>query len=252
MTQLLGLLVYPLTQVFLLQLAALTALLGGSRRLGIGLLAVAILWLYLASTPWLAERLLAVLERPYPPVAAATLPEADAIILLGGGVHRRRAPEVMGDLNRWSDRLLFAATLYQQGKAPVIVLSGGGPEGGDTDAAMAQEILEVMGVPAAATVLEEGSRNTRGNAVYSAAIVRERGWQQVLLVTSALHMRRATALFRQQGVNAIPAATDHRLGGPEEEWVWQSFVPNLAGLIDTHYAMHELAGYLVYAWLGWL
>ncbi len=245
-------LAYPLTQVFLLQLAALAALLGASRRLGIGLLTAAVVWLYLTSTPWLAERLLTVLEQPYPPVAAAALPQADAIILLGGGVHERRAPEVMGDLNRWSDRLLFAATLYQQGKAPLIVLSGGGPEGRDTDAAMAQEILEVMGVPPAATVLEERSRNTRGNALYSADIVRERGWQDVLLVTSAFHMRRATALFEKQGVNTIPAPTDHRLGGSVEGFVWQSFVPTLAGLADTHYAMHELVGYVVYSWLGWL
>jgi uncharacterized SAM-binding protein YcdF (DUF218 family) len=245
-------LAYPLTQVFLLQLAALVALLRASPRLGTGLLAAAVAWLYIASTPLLADRLLTVLEQPYPPVAAATLPEADAIILLGGGVHERKAPNVMGDLNRWSDRLLFTASLYQQGKAPVVLLSGGGRAGRDTDAAMAREILEVMGVPAAATVLEERSRNTRDNAVYSAAIVRERGWQDVLLVTSALHMRRASALFEKQGVNAIPAPTDHRLRGSAKGLSRNSFVPTLAGLTDTHYAMHELAGYLAYGWLGWL
>jgi uncharacterized SAM-binding protein YcdF (DUF218 family) len=49
---------------------------------------------------------------------------------------------------------------------------------------MRQFMLD-LGVPAAALLTEERSRNTRENAEMSAKLLRERGIQKVLLVTSA-------------------------------------------------------------------
>lgn len=252
LTKLLSLLAYPLTQVFLLQLAALLALCSGWRRSGVLLVAVSVGWLYLASTSWLGDWLMTDLEQPYPPVAVSALPEADVILLLGGGVHSRKSAAVLGNLNRWSDRLLFAAALYHASKAPVILISGGGPEGESTEAAMTEEILRVMQVPASAMMLEQVSRNTHDNAVFSAPLLAERGWSRVLLVTSAFHMRRATALFAAQGVTVIPAPTDHHISNMLDERDWLDRVPSLSSLTVTHYAIHERVGYLFYRLRGWL
>lgn len=248
--KLLSLLVYPLTQFFLLQLAALLVLLRGWRRSGILLLLTGLCWCYLASTAvfggWLMQRL----EAPYPPVAATDLPAADAIVLLGGGVHSRKSAAVLGNLNRWSDRLLFSAALFKAGKAPVIVLSGGGPAGQPTEAQLSLEILQVMGVPAGSMLMEEASRDTHGNALYTVPLLRERDLRKVLLVTSAFHMRRAQALFAAQGMAVIPAPTDHHTGPGEiglRDWF-----PTLEGLTLTHYALHERAGYEIYRLRDWL
>ena len=67
-----------------------------------------------------------------------------------------------------------------------------------------------IGVPAEAVVLEGKSRNTHENAIFTAAILKDKGWRSVLLVTSAGHMRRAMAAFRKAGVAATAATADVR------------------------------------------
>ncbi|MBV5273815.1 MAG: YdcF family protein, partial [Lamprocystis purpurea] len=75
-----------------------------------------------------------------------------------------------------------------------------------------------LGVPERAMVLEEQSRNTRENARFSVALLRERGIGSMVLVTSALHMRRALGLFAAEGMQVFPAATDHEARRPA---AWQ-------------------------------
>jgi uncharacterized SAM-binding protein YcdF (DUF218 family) len=255
-TKLLSLLVYPLTQVFLLQVLALLILWRGRRRTALIIMVAGLAWFYLVSTEVFGGRLMHYLERPYPPVAAEALPEADVIVLLGGGVHSRKSPQVLGDLNRWSDRLLFATALYKAGKAPMIVLSGGGPDGRPTESALSRDILQVMGVPVASLLLEQNSRDTYGNALHTAPLLRQRGWERVLLVTSAFHMRRAVALFAAQGITVIPAPTDHFVDRHDDPGDQQlqvlAWLPTLKGMLVTHYAMHELVGFGVYRLRGWL
>lgn len=84
---------------------------------------------------------------------------------------------------------------------------------------MRQFMLD-LGVPAAALLTEERSHNTQENAEMSDKLLRERGIQQVLLVTSALHMRRAVHLFEQQGLVVHPVATDHEVGSPKARFNW--------------------------------
>jgi uncharacterized SAM-binding protein YcdF (DUF218 family) len=246
----LSLLLYPVSQVFLLALAGFIALWRGRRRGAMVLLGAALGWFYLAGTGAFGGWLMGSLEAGYPPVAAGNLPQADAIVLLGGAVHERASEDTLGDLNRWSDRLLFAAALYHEGKAPVIVISGGGEEGDPTEAELMRDILRVMGVPTAAMVLEEASRTTHDNARFTVPLLRERGWDEVLLVTSAFHMRRAVALFQRQGMAVIAAPTDHQVVTFPADIM--AFLPTLGGLTLTTYALHERAGYLVYRARGWL
>ena len=58
-----------------------------------------------------------------------------------------------------------------------------------------QLFLGALGVPQSVFMLESRSRSTRENAVNSAVMLRERGMNRILLVTSARHMPRARALF---------------------------------------------------------
>ena len=71
-----------------------------------------------------------------------------------------------------SDRLLLAYRLYRAGKAPLVICSGGdNPVSGGSniqpEAAVMCQLLEEWGVPAAAVQVENGSINTRENAVLS-------------------------------------------------------------------------------------
>ena len=55
--------------------------------------------------------------------------------------------------------------------------------------------------------LEDRSENTEQNALYSAAILKEAGIKQIILVTHAAHMRRALAYFQASGLHVVPAPT---------------------------------------------
>ena len=112
------------------------------------------------------------------------------------------------------------------------------------------DILRVMGVPPGAMLLEEQSLTTYENALYSAPLLRERGIGRVLLVTSAFHMPRAVAVFEAQGVEVVPAPTDFkRLVG---EGLIPGWLPGAGNLARSSFALHEMAGLLVYRWRGWL
>ena len=96
-------------------------------------------------------------------------------------------------------------------------------------------------MPAAAIVMESASRDTRENAGLTRAILAQRGYRRVLLVTSALHMPRALAKFRAEGIDAIPAPTDHEAQGVTTVSDW---IPSTTALDGTSRALKEWIGLL--------
>ena len=186
--------------------------------------------LWIAATPFFANWLNWRLESEFPPVNVETLPQSDVVILLGG---------VGLDFDNPANRIMHALQIYRAGKAPLIVISGGN----------ADPLVE-LGAPRSALILETESRNTRENAVNTAAIFKAHGWQNGLLVTSAIHMPRALAAFQRVGLNVVPAATgiDARLFQSDGSIDLQM---NKEALLQTAAAIKEIVGLLVYRCLGW-
>jgi uncharacterized SAM-binding protein YcdF (DUF218 family) len=109
------------------------------------------------------------------------------MLVLGGTMDPPDAMRPWPNLGAAADRVWHASRLYAVGKAPVVLLSGGSDMTAASQAeslGMRQFMLD-LGVPAAALLTEERSHNTRENAEMSAKLLRERGIQKVLLVTSA-------------------------------------------------------------------
>ncbi len=246
----LSLLLFPLSQVLILLLLALFALWWGRQRLGKVLLSAGLLWLYLCSITPVADFLMGQLEQPYPPSAAQDLPQAAAIVVLGGSTRGDTAAGQPADLNGQADRLVYAAQLHHLGKAPLLVVSGGSAGHVRSEAEEMAEILAIMGVPPRAIVLEEHSRTTYENALYTAQLLRHRHIDRVLLVTSAFHMARAEGVFVRQGVEVIPAATDYQL--LRHARLLPPLLPSVSALQRTTYALREMAGYIVYRVRGYL
>jgi len=213
--------------------------------------------LLLGGNGWVASRLARSLEWRYLP--PDTVPQAEAIVLLGGGTQPARAPRPMVEVTGAGDRVLYAAWLYKQGKAGHILLSGGTLDWSQSDSSPAYDmatLLEMMDVPADALWLEPDSRNTYENAVFSARILREKGIQRVLLVTSALHMPRSVSLFAAQGLDVIPLPTDYTVtqGDQERNDVRAFFLgllPSAENLALTSRVLKEYIGIMVYDLRGW-
>lgn len=234
-------LISPLGTALILGAMALILVGFRKRRWAWMLGTTALVWLLAWSLPVASNRLQKMVEMDYPPVPIEALPHAQALVVLGGCV---RPAEVDGpgpDLSRASDRLWHTARVYHAGKAPLVVLSGGSrPEICATSEAeaMRQHLLD-LGVPTGATLLEEHSRNTRQNASFTADILRERGVTHILLVTSALHMRRAIGQFQAQGLTVTPAATDHEA---RSHFDWEDWLPDAHALDASARTLKEIIG----------
>ena len=223
------------------------------------MLALVVLWL--GSTRWIALGMVRSLEWRYLPMTQ--MPSADAIVLLGGGTESAEYPRQTVELNSSGDRVLYAAWLYKQGKAPHILLSGGLIDWLDTGNTPAEDmavILDMMGVPKEALWLESTSRNTYENAVNSRKFLNEKGINRIILVTSALHMPRSVDLFKHQGFDVIPAPTDYsvtqaawqRLTNPNLATQLLNLMPNIDNLSSVTRALKEYLGMLVYRLRGWM
>lgn len=258
LSKLLPLFVYPLGFACLCLGASL---LTRRPRLQRALAGVGLGVLLVFSSQPVANRLARSLEWRYLP--PAELPSADAIVLLGGGTRAALPPRSFSEVNEAGDRMVQAARLYHAGKAPLIVASGGYIEFlGSTvpEAEAMQELLELLGVPAAAILQEDQARNTYENALYVRALLRDAGANRILLVTSAMHMPRSTAIFAHQGFDVIPAPVDFWVtrtpeGQGAEVGIGGRLLPLLpsAEALDlSTRALKEHIGMAVYRLRGWL
>lgn len=231
------------TSAVVLGLAALVWLLHW-RRSAFALGALAVAWSLLWSLPAAAGALRDSLQNNYLGQSAEGLPQADVIVVLGGGIGRvsgfasgdADAPELAGN------RVAAAARAWQAGRAPHILLSGGPSAStrGVSEARIMADALIKLGVPADALVLEDLSADTRGNAQRSARIAAEHGWKRAILVTSALHMPRALQWFERAGLPALPLAPDV----PAAASAGEPWSPSQRALDDSAQALREYAGLL--------
>lgn len=231
----------------------LLALVFRRSALGGGLAMAGMLWIWLWATPVFSDWVRRSLEGDFPPLELASLPNADAVVVLGGAVGSAVAPRLFPDLNDGADRVWHAARLFHAGKAPLVVVSGGRmpwrPEDGPEAEAMLT-FLGDLGVPAERVLLEGRSSNTRENAVETRRLLADRKIERVLLVTSALHMRRAEATFRALGVAAVPVATDYEVVTGTSSTLLD-YLPDAGALEGGSRAFKEYLGLLVYRLRGW-
>lgn len=258
LSKLLPLFIYPLGFASLMLIGALLTL-WKRPRLSAIFVALALLAILLPGNTWLSNRLVKSLEWQYLP--SGNLPNADAIVVLGGATRPQEPPRPWVDLTEEGDRMIHGAQLYLQGKAPLVIMSGGRIDWrenqGESESADMAQIAEALGVPANAILQDPTSLNTHENAVNVKQILQERSINRVLLVTSAMHMPRSIAIFRKQGINAIPAPTDFLVAADPEiqdtpQGTILALLPDSGSLHRFTRALKEYIGIGFYWLRGWL
>ena len=233
------------------------------RRLGVTVVGLAIVWLYCLSSGWMYLMLGLGLERQFPPARVETLPQSDAIVVLGGGVGGNTNVLHYTELFSGADRVAHAARLWKAGKAPVVIPSGA------NEWQTARPLLMEFGVPESAILVENKSRNTEENVkfivrMFECSNVRmsdgsecsiaqgpkkEGRKPRVLLVTSAFHMRRAKLMFERYApaLEVIPAACDYETTLFREWAKWFDYLlPSAGSLGWTSVMLKEYIGYWGY------
>ncbi|WP_036165765.1 YdcF family protein [Massilia sp. 9096] len=193
-----------------------------------------------------AHLFIAPLERETTPLRAPERAGAQAIVVLAAG-RLQRAPEYGGrDVPDYVAlaRVRYAAHLQRITRLPVLVSGGGSSSNSDHGEpgytyaqAMADALREDFGVPV--RWIEGRSNNTAENAGYSAALLRKDGVKRILLVTDAMHMVRARAVFQRAGLEVVDAPT---VFFSNQKVPLQAWVPSPEGMRRSWYAIYELIG----------
>jgi uncharacterized SAM-binding protein YcdF (DUF218 family) len=181
---------------------------------------MALVFVLFFSSKWGGLWLTVFLERSSHPLSAAQGQAAQAIVVLTGG-----------------DALVQeAARLHSVTGLPILA------SGGDREAVVIKADLEKrFRTPVKWT--EEASRNTEENAKLSAEILIKAKVRRIILVTHALHMRRAQAMFVGQGFEVVPAPVRFSISAQLQ---WADCLPSAAGLKLVKTALHEVMGLAYY------
>lgn len=261
LSKILPLFVYPLGLAIVLTSVALVAILrhrqGKVRKWPLWLIGLALVILLVSSSRPASDWLLGSLEQQNIP--AGNLPKADAIVVLGGGTRPKITPRPWVEVAEAGDRIIYGARLFLEGKAPLLIVSGGRAEwlgeGGNPESEDMAAIATALGVPATAIAQDATSLNTRENAVNVKAILQQRGLHNILLVTSALHMPRSMAIFRKLEIEAIAAPTDFlTVSNTNEKGLAGTLfdlLPDADALKNTTNALKEVVGTIIYRLVGW-
>jgi len=220
------------------------------RRLGVGLIGIAVIASLVITTVPLGKYLLFQLENRFPPVRSLPV-KADGIIVLGGFsnqfITKARGQVALGGA---VERLFEAAVLARRYPEAKVLFTGGS---GDL---FRQEIKEsetlgpafkVLGLKNDRILLESNSRNTYENAVFTHNIIKPTMDQTWFLVTSAFHMPRSVGTFKKNGWNVIPYPVDYNIEGTKDLELGFDFI---GGLSSLNKGMHEWIGLIAYKLLG--
>jgi uncharacterized SAM-binding protein YcdF (DUF218 family) len=234
---------------FALLAAALILLLGHRRKLGWLLLGIVLL-ASLSEALRFSDWLIVDLERPYLRKEVSPPVPADAVIVLGGYAHPSTNNYCGIQFNEAADRLITGIALVRDRKGRVLVLSGGGR--GDppmpVEAQAAAHWIRSWNLVAVPVEFLGPCGDTHDEALHASMLVRTNGWKNIILVTSAWHMRRALATFQKVGLDAIPVAADFR-GLPADATKSRfSWIPRTSSLGQFNLWLEETLGYFYY-WL---
>ena len=157
---------------------------------------------------------------------------------------------------RGSDRLWQAIHLYHKRKIKRIILSGDSGyvfREGLHEADQLKRLLIEQNIPAADILIENKSRNTHENAKETVRFLKEGELtsNSFILITSAIHMHRAEACFKKEGLDCATFSTDHYYD-PSSSLSINSFVPSAEAFIMWKRMIKEWIGTIMYRLFGYL
>jgi len=237
-------LIDPIGLLFLLSLIFLAVL--ALKRINLCLIVATTIWIgsiFIATAPVVVNPMLLHFENQFveEPACLADRP----IVLLGGGVDSRA---VRADQVQYMDHATFKRTLKAKQlatrfpDAPVLVAGGALVE--ITEAAVIEHFLLEAGISESRVYKEGRSRNTYENAVNIAELIADFEMDEhIILITSALHMKRAQAVFNKQGLSVCPVAVDrHGIESVPLYAVW----PQISAMQKFDLLLHEVLAWVLY------
>ncbi|MDT5094097.1 MAG: hypothetical protein QOH60_3460 [Mycobacterium sp.] len=131
-----------------------------------------------------------------------------AIVILGYGLNQNGTMRTI--LRR---RVLTGLAVAQFFPQSPIIVTGGNPQNGVTEAEQMRKMLLLLGIPNDRIIVEDRANSTVQNAQFSVPLAKQAGTSGVILVTSTTHQGRADGDFADAGANVL-ATVSYPDGNP--------------------------------------
>ena len=183
-------------------------------------------------------------------IEARDAPRADAIVVLSGMMTRVQG--AAGPVVEWNDadRFFAGIDLYQAGRAPRLIFTGGvlpWEKTSQSEGAVLKAHAQRFGIPEASIGVSSDAQNTAQEAVAVRAMLAD---SRILLVTSAFHMSRAKQQFERQGFEVSAFPVDFKVRA--NAFTPMDFLPDPRALGLTDIVVREWIGRLYYQLNTWV
>ena len=214
----------------------------GRKRLAKWIGGLTVAWLWLWMTPIMAWVVGVPLESEFlvdgRVPAVESFPKADAIVLLGGSMGAETNLSSYAEMWSGADRVWQVARLYKAGKAQKVIATGNGAR----DSTL--PLLKDFGVPSECVLFHDAL-----NTEEEAKNVNAMGYERILLVTSAWHMKRARLMFKKYApeieVACAPADFENSIVAARP-FSFSDFLPDPGAFMGNSVALHEWVGIVGY------
>jgi len=222
----------------------------------------------LFSNPFLANEMYLLWE--IPPIPIKEVKNYELGIVLTGMSNSGKEPKDRIYASAGIDRLLQAVRLYKEGKIKKIMIVGMSE---DIDFITGQEkspkrtytytdMLKDMCIAEEDIWIESKSKNTYENAQLSANFLQQNNQKlnldlklnvnqnQILVITSAFHLKRSLDCFEKAGLGIDGFSTDFIATERKNTLTILSLIPTEDAMAKWGRIIHEMVGYVVYAITG--
>lgn len=162
------------------------------------------------------------------------------IVVLGSGVsvwpEKNQITPTQAVATRYLEGLRQYHLCKKSNNSCTLLFSGGDPRGiGTPEALILQRLALDTGISAGDVLIEDKSYDTEQNAFFTAALLKDYRYDQLILVTSGYHLPRSSKWFERAGLQFTPAPADHL-----EAQV--RLVPSARHLFYLDLTLHEIGG----------
>lgn len=204
-------------------------------------LTFALAYFLLIGTGIIPALLLKPLQAPFINLPVQKWKNNNIIILLGGGTVFLPNSTIILPYAKIYSRIEKTAELYfsckhqYQHQCKILITGGLTNNSSISEAVIYERALMKLGVNHDDFILETNSSNTHQNAQFSRDILENENFDQIILVTSGIHLKRSLLWFNYFNINAIPALADYERASLSIMGIGSNFA-----LTDV--ALHEYLG----------
>ncbi|HSA78052.1 MAG TPA: YdcF family protein, partial [Nitrospirota bacterium] len=174
--------------------------------------------------------------------------KAGAIVVLGGGVRDLSWLKLEPLPSEMSiERLIAGVKLYKELHIPLVIIGGNGNpfEQEIKEADAMGRVAKSIGIPDKDIITDNAPRNTLESASAAKRLIKG---DRIILVTSAYHMKRSSAMFRKQGFDVVPAPAGYK--SEQRGLSLYSCIPRAGSLNDSSTALAEYLSLFLYTITG--